>query len=70
MTIARIAALIFAILLFFPGGCFLAIGVISSFYGTVEDAVSALGLAALLLALVGFLGWIAFRKPKSSADGG
>jgi hypothetical protein len=71
MTGGQVAALIFAILLLLPGGCFLIVGV-----GVATDsqywqmAFIALPIAAAILGLAGFLFWIAFRRkrpPTSSA---
>lgn len=64
MTGGQVAALIFAILLFFPGGCFLLVG------GVMSDSLAVL-VGAGILVLVGLLGWVAFRrKPRPPANGG
>jgi hypothetical protein len=58
----QIAALIFAILLLLPGGCFLFFGIAL----TPGTAVSAPSLVLLIgiaiLALAGLLFWVAFRR--------
>ena len=72
MTGGQIAALIFAILLFFPGGCFLVVGI--SFFGEGSGwyglAIFMLVIAALILSLVGLLGWLALRRRSPPAAGG
>jgi membrane protein implicated in regulation of membrane protease activity len=62
MSGGQIAALIFAILLLLPGGCFLFFGIAF----TPGTAVSAPSLVLLIgvaiLALAGLLFWLAFRR--------
>jgi hypothetical protein len=63
MTGGQIAALIFALLLLLPGGCFLffGIGLIGeSHMGDTGGVMLTIGIA--ILALMGFLFWLAFRK--------
>jgi hypothetical protein len=62
MTGGQIAALIFAILLLLPGGCFFLFGI-----GFAADGDSFGGLLLLvgiaILSVMGLLFWVAFRKP-------
>ncbi len=63
MSGGQIAALIFAIILLFPGGCFLFFGVVVATDRQFYDAAFVmLPVAAAILALAGFLFWIAFRR--------
>ena len=70
MTGGQVVALIFAILLLLPGGCFLIVGV-----GVATDsqywqmAFIALPIAAAILALAGFLFWVAFRRKRPPSGG-
>jgi hypothetical protein len=66
MSGGQIAALLFAVILLIPGGCFLVMGV-----GMLSDKTDyggltqlALGVGVGLLVLVFFLGRFAFRKRK------
>jgi membrane protein implicated in regulation of membrane protease activity len=73
MTGGQIAALIFALLLLLPGGCFLVFGIgmlnDRQFYDTgVMLALIGIGI----LAVMGLLFWLAFRKrppPGSNTSG-
>ena len=56
MTGSQIAALIFALLLLVPGGCFL-------FFGMAMSNGMLLFFGVAILGLMGFLFWVAFRKP-------
>ncbi|MGC2412503.1 MAG: hypothetical protein WA459_07395 [Stellaceae bacterium] len=56
MSGGQIAALIFAILLLLPGGCFLFFGI-----GIPGGWPLAL-IAVAIFALAGFLFWVAFRR--------
>jgi membrane protein implicated in regulation of membrane protease activity len=63
MTGGQVAALIFALLLLLPGGCFLVFGIgmlnDRQFYDTgVMLALIGIGI----LAVMGLLFWLAFRK--------
>jgi membrane protein implicated in regulation of membrane protease activity len=61
----QIAALIFAILLLLPGGCFLFFGIILTPGTAVADPrLLLLPVAAAILALAGLLFWVAFRRPR------
>jgi membrane protein implicated in regulation of membrane protease activity len=61
----QIAALIFAILLLLPGGCFLFFGIILTPGTAVADPVLLLlPIAAAILALAGLLFWVAFRRRR------
>ena len=67
MTGGQIAALIFAILLLLPGGCFLIMGI--AFLGEHDRiardvAPVALIVAAILLAITTLLFWLAFRRRR------
>jgi membrane protein implicated in regulation of membrane protease activity len=66
----QVAALIFAILLLLPGGCFLLAG-ISAVTDPQYAGIALLGLliAAAILGLAGFLFWRAFRRRPADADG-
>ena len=76
MTGGQVAALIFAILLLLPGGCFLFVGFALLTDRQLFDlAFVALPIAAAILGVAGFLFWIAFRRRNkasgaSSADHG
>jgi hypothetical protein len=72
MSGGQVAALIFAILLLLPGGCFLLAGiVVATDSQFAEMAFVALPIAAAILGLAGFLFWIAFRKrPNPAASQG
>jgi membrane protein implicated in regulation of membrane protease activity len=71
MSGGQIAALIFAILLLLPGGCFLIFGVGFLFdqhsYADVAYAMIPIGLG--ILALAGLLFWVAFRRPRPTVSG-
>ena len=72
MSGGQVAALTVAILLLLPGGCFLIMGV-----GMLTEAQPdridrdvgpmALTVALVVLALTGFLFWIAFRRRRPPA---
>ena len=65
MTVGQIAALIFALLLLLPGGCFLYVGI--GLMGESHMRVASeqmLIVGIVILALIGFLFWIAFRKRR------
>ena len=63
MTGGQIAALIFAILLLLPGGCFLLAGIaVATDRQFGELAFIALPIALAILGLAGFLFRVAFRK--------
>jgi len=71
MTGGQVAALIFALLLLLPGGCFLVFGIgmlnDRQFYDTgVMLALIGIGI----LAVMGLLFWLAFRKrpPPPGSD--
>ena len=72
MTGGQIAALVIAILLLLPGGCFLFVGV--AFLGEhdriARDAAPlALAVALVLLAITALLFWLAFRRRHGMPDG-
>jgi hypothetical protein len=61
MTGGQVAALIFAILLLLPGGCFFILGV--GFLSENDtDGVMLLLVGILLLSVMGLLFWVAFRQ--------
>jgi hypothetical protein len=63
MTGGQIAALIFALLLLLPGGCFLILGISLLSDPQVSDAAPlALIVAIAILGVMGLLFWLAFRK--------
>jgi membrane protein implicated in regulation of membrane protease activity len=67
MSGGQIAALIVAIILLLPGGCFLIMGL--AFLGEHDRiardvAPLALIMAAILLAITGLLFWVAFRRRR------
>ena len=71
MSGGQIAALVFAVILLIPGGCFTVFGI-----GMLGDP-GAYGLGPplliiglVILALVAFLAWVAFhkRKPPAAPD--
>jgi hypothetical protein len=59
MKAEQIVALIFAILLLLPGGCFLLLGFALR---TDSDAPSIFLIAAAILGVAGLLFWVAFRR--------
>jgi membrane protein implicated in regulation of membrane protease activity len=58
----QIAALICAIMLLLPGGCFLWVGIYGQFRDSPGASLPLLTVAAFILALVGLLFWLAFRR--------
>ncbi len=62
MTGRQIAALIGAILLLLPGGCFLIVGIGMLTQSSISGAVEALQIGVPILAVVGLLFWVAFRR--------
>ena len=65
MSGGQIAALIFALLLLLPGGCFLIFGIgFASDRQFSDVAYVMLPVAAAILALAGWLFWLAFRRPS------
>ena len=66
MSGGQVAALIFAILLLLPGGCFLIAGiaVATDRQFHAEDAFIVLSIAAALLGLSIFLLGVAFRRRR------
>ena len=65
MTVGRIAALILAIVLLLPGGCFLYVGI--GLTGNSHMRVAAeqmLIVGIVILALIVFLFWVAFRRRR------
>jgi membrane protein implicated in regulation of membrane protease activity len=65
MTGGQVAALLVALLLLLPGGCFLYVGI--GLMGESHMRVAAeqmLIVGIVILALMGFLFWIAFRRRR------
>ena len=71
MTGGQIAAVILAILLLLPGGCFLIFGIGFLFdqhsYADVAYMMIPVGLGILVLA--GLLFWLGFRRRRNGAGG-
>jgi len=71
MTGGQIAALIFALLLLLPGGCFLFFGI-----GTIGESHMGdfggimLVVGIVILSVMGLLFWLAFRKPPPPPNTG
>jgi hypothetical protein len=68
MSGGQIVALIFAILLLLPGGCFLFLLADPPVSATREDYQVILPIVAAILSLAGLLFWLAFRR-RSPAPG-
>jgi hypothetical protein len=68
MSGGQIVALIFAILLLLPGGCFLILLADPPVRATSEDYQVILPIVAAILGLAGLLFWVAFRR-RSPAPG-
>jgi len=68
MKAGQIVALIFAILLLLPGGCFLFFGIALSdqYADDARAAVKLLLVAGAIFSLAGFLFWLAFRRRTRS----
>jgi hypothetical protein len=62
MTGGQIAALIFALLLLFPGGCFLFFGIVLTPGTAVGAPFLLLLIGVAILVLAGLLFWLAFRR--------
>lgn len=62
MSGGQIVALIFAILLLLPGGCFLILLADPPVPATSEDYQVILPIVAAILGLAGLLFWVAFRR--------
>jgi membrane protein implicated in regulation of membrane protease activity len=63
MTGGQIAALIFALLLLLPGGCFFILG-IGFLSENDTDGPMLLLVGILILSVMALLFWIAFRKRR------
>lgn len=74
MTGGQIAALVVALILLLPGGCFLLLGIgFATDSGSTDDLVGGamiIGVAAIILVPAGFLFWIAFRRPRHPPSAG
>jgi hypothetical protein len=62
MTGGQIVALIFAVLLLLPGGCFLLL--LTAIHPTSEDYQTILPIVAAFLSVSGLLFWVAFRRRR------
>jgi membrane protein implicated in regulation of membrane protease activity len=64
MSGGQIAALVFAVILLIPGGCFMVFGIgmltDNTGYRDVGPPLLLVGLA--IFSVAGLLGWVAFRK--------
>ena len=66
MSGGQIAALIFALLLLLPGGCFLVVGIgFATDRQYYDVSLIMLPVAAAILGLAGFLFWLAFRRRQA-----
>ena len=63
MTGGQIAALIFALLLLLPGGCFVFLG-FAMMSESTDFAGQMLAIGVVILAVMGLLFWLAFRRPR------
>ena len=71
MTVGQVAALLVAIPLLVPGGCFLIAGIGSLAEGSFSVAVAALQIAVPILFVIGVLFWVALRRrPPPPGPGG
>ena len=67
MSGGQIAALIFAIILLLPGGCFLVFGIgFATDRQYYDVSFVMLPVAAAILGLAGCLFWIAFRRRRQA----
>lgn len=65
MSGGQIAALVFAIILLLPGGCFLLFGIgFATDSSDIPDVAIFFVIAAILLVPAGFLFWVAFRRRR------
>lgn len=64
MTGGQIAALIFAILLLLPGGCFLVLLAAPPIPATSEDYQVIVPIVIAILSVSGLLFWVAFRRRR------
>ena len=68
MTGGQIAALICAIILLLPGGCFLLFGIgFATDPQNSDVSLVMLPVAVAILSLTGFLFWLAFRRRTDRA---
>jgi membrane protein implicated in regulation of membrane protease activity len=66
----QIVALLCSILLLLPGGCFLWVGIFGVWRDDPGPSLPLLSVAAVILALVGLLFWVAIRRqPPSDISG-
>jgi len=69
MSGGQIAALVLAILLLLPGGCFVLAGLVAlTDRNFAEDGLLALLIAAAILGLAGYLFRIAFRRRQTRRE--
>lgn len=66
MNTVRIVALIFAVLLLLPGGCYLLIGItlFDQYADDMKAAIKLLMTAGAILSLAAVLFWVAFRRRR------
>jgi membrane protein implicated in regulation of membrane protease activity len=65
MSGGQVVALVFAILLLLPGGCFLFVGVaVLTDKQFADAAFIALPIAAVILGLSALLFWVAFQRRR------
>jgi membrane protein implicated in regulation of membrane protease activity len=70
MSYGQIAALIFAILLLLPGGCFFIVGIASISDRYMADLAPLLIIVGIvILSVTGLLFWLAFRRRRAAAGG-
>ena len=71
MTVGQVAALLVAIPLLLPGGCFLSFGIVMLADGDVANAVAMLQIGVPILLVIGVLFWVALRRrPPPPGPGG
>ena len=69
MTGGQIAALIFGLLLLLPGGCFVFLG-FTMMSESTDFGTMMLVVGLIILAVMGLLFWLAFRKRPPSPGAG
>ena len=69
MTGGQVLALLCAIVLLVPGGCFLIVGIASLAEGSSGSGVAALQIGVPIVAVVVLLFWVALRRRPPSPPG-
>jgi membrane protein implicated in regulation of membrane protease activity len=69
MTGGQVLALLCAIVLLVPGGCFLIVGIGSLAEGSSGSGVAALQIGVPIVAVVVLLFWVALRRRPPSPPG-